>query len=165
MTLYEVNACIRQVIEEGFAVDEETGELRCTLTALDELKAERDEKLENIVLHIKNLSAEAKAIREEERKLAERRRLTESKVSRLREYIDLILSGESFRTPRASVTYRKTQSVMIEDSFYDWAIANRPELLRSRAPEADKPAIGRLLKAGEKIEGAFLGEGISMTIK
>ena len=54
-------------------VDEETGEI-IDLEKLEALNIERDKKVEGIALAVKNYAAEAKAIKEEEEKLAKRRR-------------------------------------------------------------------------------------------
>ena len=70
MTLYEINAALEAFESE---VDEDTGEI-LNYDKLAELNMAKDEKRENIALYIKNLTAEAKAIREEEKALAERRR-------------------------------------------------------------------------------------------
>ena len=165
MTLYEINAQIKELIEQGFTVDEETGEILSDLSALEDLEAAREEKIENILLYYKNLTADAKAIREEEKRLAERRKALENKAARLKEYADFTLSGEKFSTPRVSVSYRKVKNVVINEEFFEWAAKDRPELLRWKAPEADKTAIAKLLKAGRELPGASIEEGLSMSIK
>ena len=63
MTLYEIDAQLEEMLEQ---VDPETGELLCDMEQLEALSLERDRKLENLALYIKNRDAEAKAIREEE---------------------------------------------------------------------------------------------------
>ena len=40
-TLYELSDAIRQVIDRGFALDEETGEITCDVTALHVTKTMR----------------------------------------------------------------------------------------------------------------------------
>ena len=73
MKLFEINAALEELLNQQ---DPETGELTCDLDQLDALMMERDEKLEGLALYCKNADAEAKAIREEEKTLAERRRRT-----------------------------------------------------------------------------------------
>ena len=63
MTLYEIDSAIMD------CVDEETGEI-IDLEKLEALNIERDKKVEGIALAVKNYAAEAKAIKEEEEKLA-----------------------------------------------------------------------------------------------
>lgn len=73
MTLYEIDSAIMD------CVDEETGEI-IDLEKLEALNIERDKKVEGIALAVKNYAAEAKAIKEEEEKLAKRRRSCENAV-------------------------------------------------------------------------------------
>ena len=67
MTLYEINAEIASL------VDEETGEL-LDYDRFADLQMERDAKIENMALWVKDLDAEAAAIKAEETALAERRK-------------------------------------------------------------------------------------------
>ena len=62
MTIYEIDNRIAEL------VDPETGEL-LDYEAFAELAMEREAKIENMALWYKDLTAEAKAIREEERAL------------------------------------------------------------------------------------------------
>lgn len=165
MTLYEIDEQIRQIIEQGFTVDEETGEVISDLTALEELQAQREQKIENTLLYIKNVNAEMTAIRNEEKLLTQRRKTLENKSNRLKEYIKFILDGENFNTPKVQVRFRHTPVVSLDNDFITWAMQNNSDLLRYKEPEADKTAIGKLLKAGENIPHATLEQSLSMTIK
>lgn len=84
-TLYELSDAIRQVIDRGFALDEETGEITFDETNLDELRLMFREKAEACALYVKDQRALAKAIRDEERSLAERRRSAERRADRWRD--------------------------------------------------------------------------------
>ena len=81
MNLYEIDAAITAL------VDPETGEIS-DFTKLEELSMARDQKLENVACWYKNLMAEAKAIRDEEKVLAERRQSAERKAESLKRYLD-----------------------------------------------------------------------------
>ena len=63
--LYELTA---QLENFELEVDEETGEIT-NLDELDALQLERDEKIENIALWVKNLTADAAAIKAEAQNL------------------------------------------------------------------------------------------------
>ena len=65
MTLYEINNAIIQELEG--AVDPETGEIvdEALLAEYEQLQLDRETKVENVGLYIKNLEADAKAIRDE----------------------------------------------------------------------------------------------------
>lgn len=156
MTLYEINQQILNAIEYG--CDPETGEI-IDMSALDALEMAREEKTENLVLLIKDIVAECNAIREEEQSLARRRQTGERRAERLKDYLQKQLAGEKFKTPRCSVSYRKTQAVQIVDED---AI---PEEFVTVFTAPRKLAIKEALKAGDEIPGATLEDRVSMIIK
>lgn len=161
MTLWEIN---REIMD---CVDMETGEV-IDIEKLDELQMARDEKLENIGLYIKNLDAEAGAIREEEKALAARRTVRENKAKRLREYLSYALGGQAFETPRVSVSFRSSTrcEVTDEQALVDYLQANEHEdCIKYTMPTVDKTKVTRLLKAGEEIPGAALEQRQNMQLK
>ena len=163
MTIYDIDKQIAALLEAG--VDDETGEVLIDTDALEALQMERDTKVENLALAYKNMQAEAKAIKAEEEALAERRKATEAKAERAREYLDFVLAGEKFSTPRVAVSYRKSKKLKLADGFVSWAMEHAPDYLRYKDPEADKTNITAAIKNGVFIPGAELVESQSMTIK
>lgn len=160
MTLYEIDKNIEEAFDK--AIDPDTGEIISEEAYAEfcQLNMDRDTKIENVGLWIKDLNAEATAIKAEADNLTARRRAIENKVKGLQSYIDYALEGEKFKTPRLSVSYRKSSSVVVSD------IRELPErFLRYREPEADKNAIKEALKAGETVNGAELVENMSIIIK
>ena len=109
-SLYELNAKLAtyemEFDEDGVWINEDE---------LDAIHMERDEKIENICLWAKNLRAEANAIKEEEKSLADRRKSKENKADRLEDYVALNLDGAKFETPRVKIMWRKSESVEILD--------------------------------------------------
>ena len=163
MTLYEIDKSIEQFVN---AVDPETGELLVDNDALDALMMERDGKIENIACFIKNLTADAKALKDEEAALAERRKAAEKKAERLKDYLTYVLGGEKFQTVKCAVSFRKSQTVEIDEGFTAWAEkTGNDNLLRYKAPEANKVAIKALLAQGADIPCARLTQNTSITIK
>lgn len=162
MTIYEIDQAIMALLAQ---VDEETGECRFDQAALDDLQMERERKVENLALAWKNLNAEAKAIKAEEEALAKRRKSTENAADRAKSYLESVLGGETYKSPKVTVSYRRIESVEPGDGFVEWALENDVTLLRQREPEADKTAIKARLKSGEKIPFVELVAKTSMTIK
>lgn len=153
MNLYEINQEILSLI------DPETGEI-CDYEAFEALQMEKDAKIENIVLWIKNLRSDAKALRDEEKVLAERRKAAENKAERLAAYLETILQGEALETAKFKVSFRKTEKAVIDD------ITKIPEAyLNYGDPTADKNAIKAAIKAGKFIDGAHVEETNSISIK
>ena len=161
MTLYEIN---REIMA---CVDMETGEV-IDIEKLDALQMARDEKLENIGLYIKNLDAEAAAIREEEKALAARRKVRENKAERLRDYLSYSLGGQAFETPRVSVSFRTSTRCEVSDelALVEWLQTHdRDDCVKYAMPTVDKTKVTRLIKAGEEIPGAVLEQRQNMQLK
>ena len=162
MTLYEINNAIQDVLD--YALDPETGEILddALMASYDQLRMDRDEKIENIGCFIKNLEADAKAIREAEKSLADRRRAAENKAEHLRNYLQFCLAGQKFQSPRLAVSFRKSKKVVFDEvHLYDVP----DDYLRYKEPELDKKLVADALKAGEVIPGCELVESVSMIIK
>lgn len=160
MKLYEIDQKILEL------VDKETGEL-LDYEVYEQLQMEREDKIENMACWYKELTATAKAIREEELALADRRRVIENKADSLKEYLGKILNGEKFQTAKCAVGFRKSTSVAVDD--YDaclaWAIENDVHCFRHKDPEMDKAEISKRLKAGDTIPGVSLVEKQSVSVK
>lgn len=153
MTLYEIDAAILDCI------DAETGEV-VDADKLNALQMEREEKVEAVALWIKDLTAEAAALKAEKQAFSERQAAAEKKAESLRKWLSDALAGQKFKTTRVAVSFRKTESVDVPDV---WALGD--EYLKFADPTPDKQKIKAALKAGETVTGAALVEGQSMTIK
>ena len=164
MTLYEIDARIRDF---PFDVDPDTGEI-LNADALDALQMERESKLENIACLYKNLSADAKAIKDEETALKKRREALERKADWLKQYLSASLNGQKFATARAAVSFRKSQSVRVDNAELAIAAlecAGYTDALRYKPPEINKAEVKRILSEGEPIPGVQIVESLSVTIK
>lgn len=162
MTIYEINEQIMELLTQ---VNEETGEALFDESKLEALTMERDRKVENLALAWKNLTAEAKAIKAEEDSLAKRRKSAENAAERAKSYLEFVLAGETYKSPKVAVSYRKSESVEPAPGFMDWALTNDDTLIRYKEPEADKTAIKKALKDGKEIPFVELVTKTSMTIK
>ena len=152
MTIYQIDEAILGCI------DPETGEVKADM--LGELMIQREQKIENIACWIKNLVSDAKALKDEKKALDERIKAKENRAESLKKYLESILEGQKFETPKCAVSFRKTQSVNISDFT-----ALPAEFLRFKPAEADKTAIKNAIKAGEPVSGAELVEKLSMAVK
>lgn len=161
MTLFEINAAIEQAIEHMFAnVDEETGEvLDSDVEMLEQLNADRDTKIDNIICYIKNLEAEADAIEAEAKKMTKRAKVNKNKATRLRAYLENMLNGDSFKSTRSVVSYRKSKQVVVLDE-----LSLMKKYFRIKK-EPDKVAIKEAILNGQKVKGADLIEKTNMVIK
>lgn len=157
MTLYEIDKAIYELLEKGFAVDEETGEVIDGAEELDKLQFERSQKLESVALYIKSIEAFIADIKAEEEALANRRKKKEDKVERLKKYLTNSIIGngeESFESAKVSVSFRKSEGVEFTDKDALEEKYWRTKTTTKREP--DKTLIKAAIKAGETVNGAYL---------
>lgn len=153
MNLYEIDNAILG------CVDEETGEI-FDFEKLEELELARDAKIENICLWIKNLKAEAEALKNEKDAFAARQKAAENKMESLKNYISGYLAGTPFKSAKVNVSFRKSESLDISEG----AVIPE-EFLRFKEPEVNKTDLKKAIKAGQKIKGVQIIENNNIQIK
>ena len=158
MTIYEIDQAIME------CVDLETGEIIDT-EQLDRLQMEREKKLENVACWIKDLKAEAEALKAEKQALAERQRVAENKAESLKKWLAYALQGEKFKTTKCAISFRKSEAVEVTDEGLNNLMKEHDELLTYKAPEPNKTKIKQALKDGLNVEGVQLVQNISTIIK
>ena len=159
MKLYEIDSAILDCI------DMETGEVIDT-ERLDALQMERDAKVENVALWIKDLKAEADAIKAEKQKLAERQKSAENKAESLKKWLAYALDGQKFSTAKCAISFRNTESVEVTDEgLQNLMRGGKDELLTYKMPEPNKTAIKQAIKDGLSVSGVQLVQNVSTIIK
>lgn len=161
MNLYEIDARIMEAFEA--AVDEETGEIvnEEAYAALDALQEARDEKIENVLLWIKDLKSDAEQLKNEQQVLEARRKEAERKAESLREYVKRALDGEKFKTSKVAVSYRASKAIE-----YVGDINVLPEaFIRRKDPELNKTALKEALDKGAEIPGVSIVTRSNMIIR
>lgn len=160
-SIYEINQAILDCL------DPETGEI-LDMEALEQLQMDRTQKAENVACMRKNLMALIGDIKEEEDALKERRLSLQKKVDSLDNYLSTHFCGEKIETARASISWRKSTGVEIQDKYeaidYLTHIAHE-EVLKYSEPTIDKKAAAAILKGGEKIPGIILTDRMNLQIK
>ena len=158
MKLYEIDEAILNCI------DTETGEI-IDADQLDKLQMERDTKLENVACWIKDLKAEAEALKAEKMAFAERQKVAENKMESLKKWLAYALDGEKFSTSKCAVSFRKTEAVEVTTDGLNNLMKEHDELLTYKAPEPNKTAIKQAIKDGLNVAGVQLVQNISTIIK
>lgn len=150
---------VREIEDFEFEIDEETGEI-LNANDLDNLELEKNEKIEQLCLWIKNLKSDAAAYKAEKDSFAKKQKAAENKAESIKNYIAYILAGEKFKTDRVTVSYRKSEQVECLDmSLVD------DDYLRFEEPELNKTKIKKALKEGIKVGGCMLVEKQNMQIR
>lgn len=152
MKLYEIEQAMMECVdlETGEIIDEEM---------IEALNMAKEEKIENICLWIKNLQAEAIALKTEKDNFADRERVTKNKIESLKKYISHVLDGQKFETTKVKVGFRKSTSLEILES------AIIPDNFLITKTEVDKAGLKKAVKDGLEVEGVFLSENRNISIK
>lgn len=158
MTIYEIDGAILDCI------DIETGEV-IDVDRLTELQMEREKKVENVACWIKELKAEADAIKAEKQALADRQRVAENKVESLKRWLAYALDGKKFSTARCAVSFRSSESVEVTEHGLEALMKEHDELLTYKKPEPNKTAIKQAIKDGLSVSGVQLVQNVSAIIK
>ena len=160
--LYEIDAEILATI------DQETGEI-IDLEKLDALQIERERKLEGVALWIKDIKAEAAAVKEEADKLKAREKSLDNKMEGLKNWLSYALGGEKLKTARCNVYYTHNQRLAVEDEGkligFLKTLKKPEQFLKFSEPELRKDEIKKALKDGYEIPGASLEQTESVVIK
>ena len=162
-SLYKINRAIVKcfTVDDTHVVDGETGEV-LDKQYLDDLKASRKTKIDNICCFIKNLKAEAEACQKEADAFKKRADAAKKKASDLTEYLVMMMPDhENLTTKRAKIGWRKSVKV---------TITNEQEIPESyikvkEVRNVDKAEIRKQLKEGLTIPGAEFTECQNIQIK
>lgn len=155
MTLYEIDEAMLE------CVDMETGEI-IDINKLEALEMERDKKISNIACWIKDLKAEAEAVKAEKMNLQKRQSACENKAEQLKKYLEFALQGEKFKDSRCSVSYRRSESVKVDENIN---IDEVPECYLKIKKEISVSDVKEALKSGIDVVGCSLVSKQNIQIK
>ena len=171
MKLYEVDQKIDELIRM-LEPDPETGEIPAKeeeiMAQLEKLAMKREDILKYLAKLTLNIRSNVASLKAEETRLKDRRKVNENKEEHLMSILDRECGGEKTDLGVATLYYRKTRHVEIEneDAVYAWACKNGfPECYRIAKPEISKMYVGKLMDAGYKIPGAMWVDGRSCWLK
>ena len=176
--LYEIDERLRLL--EEYMVDAETGEILSEedfYIKFDEIQMALQDKIEDTMAFYKNLMSDVDSFKEEEKRLAQRRKAKENLAERLKKRIDnyivhqftdengdvnvVGLNSYKFETPKVKLSYRKSDSVLVSD------IGLLPkEYVKEKVEySADKTALKKAIKDGKEIKGCELVTNYNMQVK
>lgn len=157
-TLYEIEQEILSCI------DEETGEV-IDFEKLDALALERDRKIENIALWIKNLEADAKAFKEEKDSFAQKQKAAESRANSLKAYLKSYLAGTTYKSNKVNISFRSSKAAEVYDLDALMRYDDCDSFLKYKDPEPDKTAIKKAIDEGIELPGCRIVENSNIQIK
>lgn len=142
-----------QLMELGELTDEQNEMLA---EALNNLKDDIEYKLDGYCKVRANFKADIEALKAEEKRLAEKRKALENRISNLEEAMKqaiLLVRPEEpkVKTPLFSVSVQNNPESVVMDESY---IENIPEeYLKFKEPEVDRAKIKEDIKAGKDLNG------------
>ena len=153
MNLYDIDNAILS------CVDMETGEI-IDAEKLDELKMEKERKIRNIACWVKELNAEAEALKKQKDAFAAREKAAKNKAEGLKAYLSSYLDGKEAKGTEYQISFRASQATEITDEEVI------PPAYRIPQPDKlDKAGILTALKGGTVIPEAQLIERKNIQIK
>ncbi len=153
-SLYEIDKGILECI------DQETGEL-IDPERLKDLQMERNQKIENVALWIKNLESDALAFKAEKDAFADREKAAKTKADQLKKWLAEALVGQKFSSGRCAVTFRKSEKLEVLDADK----IPKKYMIKTVEVKPDKNTIKAMLKDGHKVSGCQLVESLNTQIK
>lgn len=153
-SLYEIDMQILSCI------DQETGEM-IDPERLENLFMERSQKIENVVLWIKNLQSDVLAFEAEKKAFEKRKKDAENKIEGLKMWLATALEGNKFSTGKCAVSFRRSEQVDIRDE----SLVPKEFLKETITYKPDRTAIKEAIKAGQNISGCLLIENLNPQIK
>lgn len=161
MKLYEIEQGLRALLEGTLEkiVDMETGEV-FTVDNLENLQLVKEEKLEGCAVVYKELKADAEALATEIKTLQERKNRILKKQEWLADYMAVALNGEKLKTPKCTISYRKSESVELTGN-----IEEVPSEYCKTKVELDKTAVKKAIKEGIEVPGCSLIAKMNMQVK
>lgn len=171
MKLYEINLEIMR-LADAIPFDEETGEILGDVDSfyeqIEALQMEKKRLLEYLAKLVLNFRAEEAALKAEETRLKERRQRLEKKEDRLIHVLDRECAGQTTDLGVATLNYRKTSHVEVEDpeKAVRWLKRNKYlSAFRIPQPEVAKAEVRKLITQGKKIPGCSIVDDVSCKLK
>ncbi|WP_129598576.1 siphovirus Gp157 family protein [Anaerophilus nitritogenes] len=160
MKLYELTSNYTNLLEllENPEIPQEI-----VLESLEEIKEDFNIKAENVCKVMKSIELEAKGIKEEEKRLSDRRKVLESRVSNLKEYLDSNMKAIGVKKIKGNVFTLSIQKNPPSIDIKDAKLI--PQEYKVVTESIDKAAIKDALKQGIEVIGAELKQTESLRIR
>lgn len=161
ISLYEISDVYKQVqfmLEE----DLDNEELK---QALDNIEGDFEEKADNIAKVIRHLTATENALKEEEKRLADRRRTISNNIKNTKEYLKYnmeVLDKKKFDTDLFKFYIRNNKQTV---KYEEGVILPEEYYITEEVKTINKELVESELKEGVWIEGAKLDRTQSLIIK
>ena len=163
MKLYELTRQKQDLLNAIADMDHEDLELSDAVgDTLDALNEAIEAKAEDVASFIFSLQADSAALKQEEQRLAERRRLNDAKIERMKTYLhDMLTDAQIDRVKglKYTIGFRKSEKVAVTD------VDALPERFLRIKREPNLTALKEALKAGQAFEGVSITTNRNLSIR
>lgn len=163
MKLYELTRQKQDLLNAIADMDHEDLELSDAVgDTLDALNEAIEAKAEDVASFIFSLQADSAALKQEEQRLAERRRLNDAKVERMKTYLaDMLQEADIDKVQglKYTIGFRKSDKVAVTN------VDALPERFLRVKREPNLTALKEALKAGQAFDGATLVTNRNLSIR
>lgn len=165
--IYEINYDIENLLDS--CIDPETGEFLAVNyeAQLELLQMEKEQKIENVMLYVKELETFMEDCDKEIKRIRSEKESAAKHSASIIGWLAYVLGGEKFQTPRVKGTFRKSESVEVDEDFcqYAYDIGRYEFLNRKETVTADKEKIKTFLKNGGELEHCKLVQKNNLTVR
>ena len=174
MNLYQIDNAIKEVIENGFKIDEETGEVLFDTTNLEELQESLTTKMNNIIGYVKDLDIQAENLKKVADDFSERAKRVSKRSEKLKEYLSSYLQANDMMDRQeftnGTTSFRKSSvlNIVNEDELVKYLKNSRKykDLLTEEVEyKIDKRGIKAKIQDGEEIPQCEIIEKNNLQIK
>ena len=163
MKLYELTRQKQDLLNTIADMDHEDLELSDAVgDTLDALNEAIEAKAEDVASFIFSLQADSAALKQEEQRLAERRRLNDAKIERMKTYLHDMLDDAQIDKVKGTlftIGFRKSEKVAVTD------VDALPERFLRIKREPNLTALKEALKAGQAFEGVSITTNRNLSIR
>lgn len=158
--LYELTQCYKNLLD---LIDNPEIPADIISTSLNEVEEDINTKLENVAKVIKSIEVDAKGLKEEEKRLADRRKSLENRIVNLKEYAESSMKAVGLTNIKGKVftlgLQKNAPSVEIRE---EESIPEQYFVLEKKLVKKD---ILAALKQGKEVPGAVIKQTESLRIR
>lgn len=165
--IYPVGEQIAQFFSE--ITDIETGEILLSEEEIDkrlmEINLDFDEKIVQLRNAYVNSVSEAEALKTEKMKLEKRQKVAEHAAERTKGFLAYLLQGEPFQNGVCKIGWRKSEELVCDEEFVEWAKEHADDYLKYSDPVPKKKDILSAMKSGVEFEHVTIQKKNNIQVK
>lgn len=172
MSLYQIDKNLKEVLENGFVFDEETGEILFETEDLEKLEMSIENKINNIIGFIKDTEIQADNYKKVSDDYKARSENKKKKVEKLKKYLSDYLQANEMTAKKeylnGTTSFRKSNSLAITSDVdlenYLLGSEEHKQYLKTEY-KFDKAGLKKEVQSGTKIPFCEIRESNNLQIK